>query len=231
MSVGSKLTSCTIGTNHCSCIDKLTKEELELIESKSVYVDFKKGEIICKKGSLSSHIMMVEEGLIKVFIENGVDSLVLKIVNKGNFLGLSSLREDSNYFPYSAMAYTDTRIKQIDLHTFLTILKRNAEFSKEIIDIMATNSEQLQGRFFCLIHKQSFGRMADILLCMSDRIFGSKAFNLPISKKDLAELTGMSAETAVRILKQFQKDGLIQMDGKAIEVIDYERLSIICETG
>ena len=73
--------------------------------------------------------------------------------------------------------------------------------------------------------------MADILLCMSDRIFGSKAFNLPISKKDLAELTGMSAETAVRILKQFQKDGLIQMDGKAIEVIDYERLSIICETG
>ena len=226
-----KFTGCTISGSHCKCFDKLTSEEIDLIESKSVYVTFKKGEVICKQGSLSSHIMMIEEGLVKVYIENGINTLVLKIIAENNLLGLSTLREQSNVFPYSAMAYIDTRIKQIEINTFLEILDRNAAFAKDVIEVLGANSEQIQGRFFCLVHKQSYGKIADILLCLSDRVFKSKEFNLPVSRKDFAELTGVAGETATRILKKFEHDGLIMIDGKAIRIMDYERLLRISETG
>jgi len=47
----------------------------------------------------------------------------------------------------------------------------NTEFAKEVIEILSSNSVQVNGRFFCLTHKQSFGRLADIILCLSQRIF------------------------------------------------------------
>ena len=80
-------------------------------------------------------------------------------------------------------------------------------------------------------YKQSFGRLADILICLSDRIYKKNEFELPLSRKELAELTGMSSETVIRALKKFQVDGIIRTYGKCIEVIDYERLKQISERG
>ena len=90
---------------------------------------------------------------------------------------------------------------------------------------------QIYGRFFCLTQKQAYGRLADIILCLSDRVFKTSEFDLPLSRKDLAELSGMSSETVIRMLKKFQEDNLIKMTGKNFKVIDYDRLKRISETG
>jgi len=222
---------CTISTHRCKCFDLLTEEENKQLQTHSVKIKYKKGEVICKQGSFASHIMYVEKGLIKVFIDNGVNSLVLKIIPDSNLLGLTSMNEENNTFQYSAMAYIDSEIKQIDINFFKKLLNQNPAFSKEIIDILSSNSIQLNGRFFCLTHKQSYGRLADILLCLSDRIFKKSEFALPLSRKELAELSGMSSETVIRILKKFNEDGLIQTEGKNLKVLDHARLKRISETG
>lgn len=224
-------TSCTISSHHCRCFEVLSTDEMIIMDANSVKVKYKKGEIICKQGSFVSHVMYVEQGLAKVFLDNGANALVLKIIPKGNLLGLTSLSEDYNTYQYSAMAYVDTEIKQIDIGVFRDMVKKNAEFGKEIIDILSSNSVQISGRFFCLAHKQAYGRLADIILCLADRIFKSPEFELPLSRKDLAELSGMSPETVVRMLKKFHDDGLIRLDGKSFNVLDYSRLQRISETG
>ncbi len=226
-----QFSGCTINDRQCRCFEKLTDTQLALVEAKSVIVRYKKGEIICKQGGLASHIMYVENGLAKVFLDNGVNSLVLKIIPPGNLLGLSSVSEESNTFQYSAMAYLDSEIKQIDINLFRQLLAENSAFSREIIEILGSNSAQINGRFFCLTHKQSFGRLADILLCLSDRIFKNYEFELPLSRRDLAELSGLSAETVIRILKKFHDENLIFLDGKNFRIIDYARLQKISETG
>jgi CRP/FNR family transcriptional regulator len=129
------------------------------------------------------------------------------------------------------MTYVDSEIRQIEVKAFRTLMEQNFEFSKEIIDILSSNSLQIYGRFFCFTYKQAFGRLADILLCLADRIFKASEFNLPLSRKELAELSGMSSETVIRMLKEFNDEGLIKMDGKSIEVLDYERIKQISETG
>ena len=227
----SKFSACTLSFHQCRCFEKLTPEQKEYLDANSVKIKYRKWEIIAKQGGFVSHVIYVEKGLAKVFLENGSNSLVLRITPDRNFLGLSSVSEEHPYFPYSAMTYVDSEIRQIEVKAFRTLMEQNFEFSKEIIDILSSNSLQIYGRFFCFTYKQAFGRLADILLCLADRIFKASEFDLPLSRKELAELSGMSSETVIRMLKEFNDEGLIKMDGKSIEVIDYERIKQISETG
>lgn len=223
--------SCTISTYPCTCFEKLKKEEKKFLDENTVSIKYKKGEIICKQGSYASHIMFVESGLVKVFLEDGTNSLVLKMIPNGNMLGLSSVNENHSTFQYSAMSYIDTEVSQINIVAFKKLLNTNSEFAKSVIDILSANSIQINGRFFSLTHKQSYGRLADILLCLSDRVFKESEFLLPLSRKDLGELSSMSSETVIRMLKKFKEDGLIEMEGKKFKILDYDRLKKISEKG
>jgi len=217
--------------HQCVCFEKLTREEHDFLEANSVWINYRRGEMICKQGSFVSNVMYMEKGLGKVFLESGNNSLVLRIIPDGNFFGLAAISEELGTFPYSGMAYIDSRVRQIDIKAFRQLIHQNAAFAKEIIDILSSNSVQIYGRFFCLSYKQAFGRLADILLCLADRIFKSTEFNLPLTRKELGELAGMSPETVIRMLKEFNDDNVIMMDGKSLKVLDYERLQQISETG
>ncbi|MFO7671142.1 MAG: Crp/Fnr family transcriptional regulator [Bacteroidales bacterium] len=226
-----QFTGCTLSMHQCVCFEKLTREEHKFLEANSVWINYRRGEMICKQGSFVSNVMYMEKGLGKVFLESGNNSLVLRIIPDGNFFGLAAISEELGTFPYSGMAYIDSRVRQIDIKAFRQLIQQNAAFAKEIIDILSSNSVQIYGRFFCLSYKQAFGRLADILLCLADRIFRSTEFNLPLTRKELGELAGMSPETVIRMLKEFNDDNVIMMEGKSLKVLDYERLKQISETG
>ena len=226
-----QFTGCSISVHECKCFEALTAKEIKLVEENSVIIEYKKGEVICKRGGMASHVMFLEKGLAKVYLDDGTNLLVLKILPEKNLIGLASVSEETNTFEYSVMAYIDSEIRQIDLKVFQHLLETNSKFAKEVIDIINANSIQIYGRFFCLTHKQSFGRLADILLCLSQRVFKSEQFDLPLSRKELAELSGLSSETVIRMLKVFREEGLIKLDGKTLKVMDLARLIKISETG
>ncbi|MGC9341355.1 MAG: Crp/Fnr family transcriptional regulator, partial [Bacteroidales bacterium] len=177
------------------------------------------------------NIMMMEEGLAKVFMETGSSKLILKIVPDGNFIGMASIASEYNTYHYSASAYIDSVVQQIDLGFFRQLLDQNTEFAREIIRILSSNSLQIYGRFFCLTQKQAYGRLADIILCLAERVFKESEFDLPLSRRDLAELCGMSSETVIRMLNKFNSEGLIKIENKRLKVIDFKRLTQISEKG
>ena len=96
---------------------------------------------------------------------------------------------------------------------------------------MTNNSLLVYDRFFSLTQKQLHGRFADILLCLSDRVFKSKKFDLPLSRKDLASLTGMAPESVIRIIKDFKTDKIIMTKGKRIEILNEALLQKISDVG
>jgi CRP/FNR family transcriptional regulator len=226
-----RFSGCTISSHHCKCFDKLSEEEKQQLEHHSVKVKYNRGEVICKQGSIVSNVMYVERGLVKVYLDDGTNSLVLKIIPDGNLVGLASVSEDHNVYQYSAKAYIETDIRQIDVNFFRRLLEQNSRFARDVIDILNANSVQIYGRFFCMTHKQAFGRLADILLCFADRIFKETEFDLPLTRKELAELSGMSSETVIRMLKKFHEEELIEMTGKKFKVLDYARLQKISISG
>lgn len=226
------------GISHCSTFnfaqswyELLTEDEKLLIDANSVSINFKKGETVCKRGAFASHIYFLEEGLVKIYLEEKSKNLIISLSKKDNLMGLCSIYEGNNKLPYSISTYTDSVIRMIDLQIFRQLLKQNAGFSYHIINLLNENTSQTYGRFFSLTQKQLHGRLADILLCLSNRIFKSKSFDLPLSRADLGDLTGMSTESVIRMMKEFKDDGLIEMNCKQIELLDIGRLERISEFG
>lgn len=231
MTTFGKINTCTVGLDNCDCFQALTEDELKELNDNIVEVEYKKGETICKQGAFATHVMYMCEGLAKVYMESLQEKLILKIIPADNIVGLTSLFNGNNVFQYSVKAYVDSRVKLIDINVFRKILNQNAKFAAEIIQILNANTVQTYGRFFCLTQKQSYGRLADIILCLSDRIFKKKSFELSLSRKDFAELSGMKTETVIRMLKKFKEDELIEVEGKVLTIKNYDLLKKVSDYG
>ncbi len=157
------ISSCSTFDFSHSWYELLTDSEKELIDSHSVSLDFKKGETVCKLGAFASHIYFLEEGLVKVYLEERKKTLILMLSTNKKLLGLSAIFEGNNKFPYSISTYTDSRIRMIDIEIFSQLLKQNPAFAFHIINLLNENTAQIYGRFFSWTQKQLHGRLADIL--------------------------------------------------------------------
>ncbi|MBK3516012.1 Crp/Fnr family transcriptional regulator [Carboxylicivirga marina] len=222
---------CSVGENPLCCFDDLTQEECDFVEENSVEVEYKRGENICKQGSFASHIMVMKEGLAKIYLENGNDALILKILPAINMIGLPALFEGNNTFPYSVQTYMDSTVKQIEIGAFKKLIESNAKFAGQVISMLAENTVIINGRFFCLTKKQTYGRLADVLLCLSNRIYKTDKFPLQLTRKDLAELSSMSVESTTRILTKFKDEGLIAVHCNEIEILNADKLLEISAIG
>lgn len=231
MKDGSIKTSCTVAHQHSTCFEKLTNEQQQLVEENQVTVEYKKGEVIAKQGAFTTFVIYIREGLGKVFYEDNNERLILRIAAPGSLIGLTSLGKYNNIFQYTVSAYVDTTARLIDINLFRRLVRENGLFASAIVDILSAIAVQKNQRFFCLTHRQSYGKLADLLLCLAGNIFKNSRFDLPITRKELAELAGMSSESVIRTMKKFQEDGLITTSGKNIEIVDPEGLLRICELG
>jgi len=224
--------TCTVDrTSHCKCFDVLTDDQLELINKKQVEVHYKKGEVIAKYGAFATHLIQLCEGLVKVYLEDNNETLILKIIGPGSLIGLSALSDEGDTFRFTAAAYQDSVARLIDINTLKYLIRENGVFASKIINIMSENTNQINNRFFFMTHRQSYGRLADLLLCLSGNIFRSPKFDLGLTRKQLAELAGMSTENVVRVLKSFQNDGLIEVDGKSMIILNPGGLRRLCTIG
>jgi CRP/FNR family transcriptional regulator, polysaccharide utilization system transcription regulator len=223
--------TCVSFVYELSCFDLLTEEEKELVNTRSVEVNYKKGEMICKQGSFATHIMYLDKGLVKIYLEGKPKDLILTITPQKNLMGLQALYEGNTTFLYSISSYTESVVKLIDIQIFKQLLKQNPLFSFRIINILNESTSQSYGRFLSLTQKQLHGRLADILLCLSRKIFKSESFELPLSRSDLSDLTSMSTESVIRIMKDFKDDNIIDINNKSITLLDLPRLENISAKG
>ena len=75
------------------------------------------------------------------------------------------------------------------------------------------------------------GRVAHVLLYFANYIYNSDEFELPISRREIAEYIGMTTENVIRTLSEFRKDKIIKIFGKDIQIADKKRLENISEFG
>ncbi len=231
ISVNKIKTSCTVPNPNRNYFGLLTEDQLKLVNENKVIVEYKKGEIIAKQGTFTTHILNIIDGLAKVYYEDKHKSLILRIAAPGSLIGLTSLPLSQNVFQYTASAYVNTTAELIDINIVRKLIHENSQFASAIIDFLCEVSVQKNGRFFCLTHRQSYGKLADIILCLAGNIFKTDKFDLGLSRKELAELSGMSTESVIRTLKHFQEDGLISIEGKSFEITNPEGLLKICQLG
>lgn len=215
--------SCAVAT--------LTPEQLVLLNNNSIETNIKKGEIILHAGSFNTSIIYLKSGYAKEFLDGKNNkSEILRIIRHHSYLALQSLFGDK-YNHYSYAALEDLKICQIDIGVFKQLIKENGNFATEILQFVCKENLYITKRIVSQSHKNAEGRLADVLICLADIIFESHTFELPLSRQELADLIGLSRENTIRVLSKFKADGLINVDGKKIEITNFELVQKIGKNG
>lgn len=204
------------------------KEALQLLRIK---INFRKGETICKQGALNTYIMLMDSGLAKAYLEGYQDKgLNFKIIQPYDFIGLTSIK-GSDYYRFSVSAITPCTLYLIDKDEFISIVDNNSVLSNYLIEWYCKFTGHIFSRLHCVSNKQAPGRVADVLLYLSSGVFNSKQISSVISRKDIAELAGMSTESAVRILSELKNDGIIKVSKAGIELLKPDLIKTISLAG
>ena len=154
----------------------------------------------------------------------------MRLVKAPTYLGLPTTFGDK-VNQYSVTAVTDTEVCYIDVNVFQRILNENRDFSNEIIIELCQNELESFRRCANRTQKQIRGNMADVLIEFAEKIFQADSFTLPISQSELANLVDTSRESVSRVLGEFDKDGLISLEGKRIEILNKKSLRLISQNG
>jgi len=213
------------------CFQKLSEIELLLVDENKVELKYRKGEIIAKQGAIVSQILYLQKGLVKIYKEiNNTDNLILNIFPNGSLIGLPSLYSNSK-MQYSAAAIEDSIVCAVDKKMFENFIQKNGQFAAAVISNMNRCTLYNFDKIISLTQKQMNGRLAEALLFLADVIYHSDTFYLSLSRKDLAEFTGMSVMSVVRCIKDFKESKLIKDENGAIEIINKEILTKISISG
>ena len=209
----------------------LSTEELQLIQDNRIHVIFKTGETIRKQGTFMSHVISVNSGLAKLYSEGEGDyNTILRIVKPTNFIGGPAIYLDQIHH-FTVTALMETSVCFINLEIFKKLLEENRVFAQEFMKDFSRNVLLVYKRLIALTHKQIPGRMADTLLYLFENVYESSSIKLVISKQDLAELSVMSRDSATKILREFQDDGIILFTKEELSILKIEALKRISKTG
>lgn len=191
---------------------------------------FRKGDTIIKQGMYSTNVVFLRTGLAKVHLAGPYHEQIVKLVKAPTYLGLPTTFGDK-INQYSVTAVSDVEVCFIDVDVFQTILNENREFSHEIILELCRNELESFHRCANRTQKLIRGNMADALLEFSDVIFLSDTFVLPLSQAELANLVDTSRESVSRVLTEFARDKIIELNGKEIRIINKKSLQLVSQNG
>jgi len=200
-------------------------EILKLDYLEYIELNYSKGEVLVKQGTIAPHILFLKKGLVKIYLEHHNRKQPL-CIEKTGFIGLESMYNDK-YFQYSVSALVDSNVFLIELESFKRAIAENAFVGVSVIENINTRSMHLYERIITLTQKQAPGRVADILKCLVERIFENDSFTLPCARKEFAEMATISIESLSRILKDFKDEGIVDIDGKTVHILDKKKLDMI----
>lgn len=212
------------------CFQMLSEPELHLFKESNTQVSFRKGENLTKQGTYASYILFILKGVAKQHLEEKTKNYNLQLLTEGDFVGLSTVFENETY-SYSTIAITDTQVMLIEKKTIEKIIHNNGSFAFSIIHRHCAQSEILYGAIRNLMYKQMNGRMADTLIYLSNEKFAPYDIFTHLTRKDLADFAGISTESAVKIIKSYERDGILQLNDKRIVVKNMEQLRDIADKG
>jgi CRP/FNR family transcriptional regulator len=229
MSKISKPDSCIACPNKWKHLSLLNEDDIKLMQNSCRIIHFKKGETICKQGTDAGHSIYLAKGVVKLYIE-GKKNLILKLIKAGNYIDLQTLFGDKKY-KFSVSAVEDSMVCMIQSDLMIDLSKRNPSFLFELTKTISDSGNYFYKKVKDISQKQLRGRLADTLIYLSEEIYESDDFNLTITRKEIAELSSMSMENAVRIMSELSKDGVISVQAKKIQILEPQILKKLSDIG
>ena len=209
----------------------LQQSEKEELGRHVTFMNFSRHDVLFNQKMPSDHAVYILNGLIKVYKGGRGDRLIcISLTGPGQFAGLSSVFGSPEY-RYSASAIENTEALMIRKEALEKAIATNGRFATELFKTLSVDLLQISEKLVNFSMKQLPGRVADLLRYFSDEVFMSDDFTVPLTRQELAELIGTTKESLIRTLNEFKHDKIIDLDGKRIQILSPELITMLSNLG
>jgi CRP/FNR family transcriptional regulator len=112
-----------------------------------------------------------------------------------------------------------------------SLVQENGDLALNLLSKMSKVADKIILDTLEIRRKHLRGRVAFLLLYFSQEVYFSHEFDLPLSRKEMADYVGMTTENVIRSLSELRKDGILKIYGKTIQIINVETLNSIASFG
>lgn len=213
------------------CFAELFPEELKQIDEKRTQLVYLKGENLIKQGAFASHVIYVIDGLVRLYLQTGSQRQVsIRLAHRGDFLAFPVLFGEE-YYTYSAVAVKDTTVSMIGKEALQSLLRENTGFAMRITAKNLRYEAFLLEIINNLTSKQMRGKLATALLYLSQPEFREEQVFQYLTRQELGDFASIPAESAIKFLKEFEKEEILHLEGKDIVILNQAKLEEISRKG
>ncbi len=209
----------------------LSESHLNDIKNISVNKRLDKGELIFSEGDEGSGFFVVVDGQVKIFkLSAEGKEQILHILGPGEPFGQVAMFAGRS-FPAYAEATARSHLLFFPRHAFVNLISGNPQLAMQMLAVMSRRLRQFTIQIENLSLKEVPGRLASYLILLANEQETKDEVTLPISKGQLASLLGTIPETLSRIFARMSSQGLIEVDGRNIRLLDRSGLEEVSEHG
>ncbi|MDO5060018.1 MAG: Crp/Fnr family transcriptional regulator [Actinomycetaceae bacterium] len=207
----------------------LDEEQQASLHAKMGHSTLRRGEVLFEEGDPGTRLYIITEGKIKLghTSPDGRENL-LAVLGPGEIIGELTLF-DPGPRSTTATAVSPVSLLYLDHSDLVTTLYNNPSMSKHMLRALARRMRRTNESLADLVFSDVPGRVAKALLDLADR-FGTQTeagIHVPhdLTQEELAQLVGASRETVNKSLADFVSRRWIQLEGRAVTLLDVDRLA------
>jgi CRP/FNR family transcriptional regulator len=224
----------------CSCFScdlrdivfaHLSDEDIECICASKEEIMFTKGDLIHNQGDRVKNFKYLKEGLVKLYRQDGNgNQQIITITRPHEFVSNTNVFFEDHY-RYSLAALEDSVACCINIDLMKEMIAKYGSFGLNLISVLSRTSENIIALSLELRSRNLAGRVAYVLIYFSTEIYHSNMFDLPVSRREIADFISMSSANVIRTFSEFRHDGIIKSYGRTIEIVDMNKLKVISKLG
>ena len=189
---------------------------------------FAKETTIYKEGNNSNYIYLINSGLIKCHkLDEQGKQLTTALYKEDDLFGYTSFTQNLAY-QESATAIQETELVGLSKKTLTSVLNKNHKVTLELIELLTEDLASVKDQLLQMAYSSVSKKTANTILLFAEKLNRKPEDQIKISRNDLASVAGIATETLIRTMSSFKKQGLIEIEGRTIRILDLEKLKEIC---
>lgn len=209
----------------------LSEAQLAKIKQIAVTKSYDRDQPIFWEGDEGTGFFIVVNGKVKIYkVSPEGKEQILHIYGPGQPFGEVPVFT-GDHFPASALAVIKSRLLFFPRQRFIDLISANPSLALNMLAVLSVRLRQFTVQVENLSLKEVPGRLATYLIYLSKEQESTTAVKLPLSKGQLASLLGTIPETLSRIFSKMSSQGLIEVQGAQIHLLQLEGLEELAING
>jgi CRP-like cAMP-binding protein len=210
-----------------SVFSDLQNDDFEKLNYEKSIVTLHKGQVLFLQDSKPHGLYCIKKGKVKIYRRGseGKEQIV-RLANDADVVGYRALLSNENY-QCGAAALEETTLCYVPKHMVEHLMEDNTHIYKKMVNLLASDLKQAEHKLSDLAQKPVRERVAESLFLLKGK-YGlesdGQTLNVVLSREELANIVGTATESLIRVLSDFKKEGIVELEQKRIKILDEDHL-------